>query len=108
MSGCYIAFVYSRGEILLTVLLKVGLFPRAGVTLDKLMQHVWLLCVNYRAEMCLFKQMKINDDFFEPNKYAASSRRQPESWFYYRGAVKTGFCHRNLGQTNEQQRHFNE
>jgi hypothetical protein len=22
--------------------------------------------------------------------------------------VKTGFCHRNIGQTNEQQRHINE
>jgi hypothetical protein len=28
--------------------------------------------------------------------------------FYYRWMVKIGFCLRDFGQTNEQQRHFNE
>jgi hypothetical protein len=28
--------------------------------------------------------------------------------FYYRQVVKTGFCQRDLGQTNKQQRHCNE
>jgi hypothetical protein len=27
---------------------------------------------------------------------------------YYRRVVKTGFCLRDFGQTNEQQRHFNK
>jgi hypothetical protein len=34
--------------------------------------------------------------------------RQPERLFCYRQVVKTGFCHRDLSQTNEQQCHFKE
>jgi hypothetical protein len=34
---------------------------------------------------------------------AANKKRLDEIW-----VVKTGFCQRDLGQTNEQQGHFNE
>jgi hypothetical protein len=33
---------------------------------------------------------------------------QPERRFYFRLVVKTGFCHRDFGSTNEQQHHFKE
>jgi hypothetical protein len=32
---------------------------------------------------------------------------QPKRRFYYRQVVNAGFCLKDFGQTNEQQRHFN-
>jgi hypothetical protein len=33
---------------------------------------------------------------------------QPDKLNYYRQVVKTGFCHKDFGSTNEQQHHLKE
>jgi hypothetical protein len=54
------------------------------------------------------RKKPIPDPGSRGQKGTGSRIRIRNTGFYYRQVVKTGFCQRDLGKTNEQLLHFNE